>query len=222
MEEPKLIYLLIGACIALLSREFGRHMQMNISYNLKQHEKYSRISQEIINSLANITSLHIMLSADQCSTNNIRQCRQDISDLYFRHYNHLPQEVLNAMNCLFMCLSSNGKYLYIIQNCKYVPETKLDKLKYFMGLDRCKYIEFKQCEKNSDFITEDFKKMILSSNALKKITRILERPEKYIPVGMKLNLQARYVIYVIHKYYQKPYVKAWDTYLTKHDVFKQK
>ncbi len=61
--------------------------------------------------------------------------------------------------------------------------------------------------------------MILSSNALKKITRILERPEKYIPVGMKLNLQARYVIY---KYYQKPYVKAWDTYLTKHDVFKQK
>ncbi len=222
MEEPKLIYLLIGACIALLSREFGRHMQMNISYNLKQHEKYSRISQEIINSLANITSLHIMLSADQCSTNNIRQCRQDISDLYFRHYNHLPQEVLNAMNCLFMCLSSNGKYLYIIQNCKYVPETKLDKLKYFMGLDRCKYIEFKQCEKSSDFITEDFKKMILSSNALKKITRILERPEEYIPVGMKLNLQARYVIYVIHKYYQKPYVKAWDTYLTKHDVFKQK
>ncbi len=222
MEEPKLIYLLIGACIALLSREFGRHMQMNISYNLKQHEKYSRISQEIINSLANITSLHIMLSADQCSTNNIRQCRQDISDLYFRHYNHLPQEVLNAMNCLFMCLSSNGKYLYIIQNCKYVPETKLDKLKYFMGLDRCKYIEFKQCEKSSDFITEDFKKMILSSNALKKITRILERPEKYIPVGVKVNLQARYVIYVIHKYYQKPYVKAWDTYLTKHDVFKQK
>mgnify|MGYP001024502124 CR=1 FL=1 len=222
MEELKLIYLLIGACIALLSREFGRHMQMNISYNLKLHEKYSRISQEIINSLANITSLHIMLSADQCSTNNIRQCRQDISDLYFRHYNHLPQEVLNAMNCLFMCLSSNGKYLYIIQNCKYVPETKLDKLKYFMGLDRCKYVEFKQCEKSSDFITEDFKKMILSSNALKKITRILEWPEKYIPVGMKLNLQARYVIYVIHKYYQKPYVKAWDTYLTKHDVFKQK
>ncbi len=222
MEEPKLIYLLIGACIALLSREFGRHMQMNISYNLKQHEKYSRISQEIINSLANITSLHIMLSADQCSTNNIRQCRQDISDLYFRHYNHLPQEVLNAMNCLFMCLYSNGKYLYIIQNCKTVPETKLDKLKYFMGLDRCKYVEFKQCEKSSDFITEDLKKMILSSNALKTITSILERPEKYIPVGMKLNLQARYVIYVIHKYYQKPYVKAWDTYLTKHDVFKQK
>ncbi len=53
MEEPKLIYLLIGACIALLSREFGRHMQMNISYNLKQHEKYSRISPEMINSLAN-------------------------------------------------------------------------------------------------------------------------------------------------------------------------
>ena len=72
MEEPKLIYLLIGARIALLSREFGRHMQMNISYNLKQHEKYSRISQEIINSLANIPSLHIMLSADQCSTNNKR------------------------------------------------------------------------------------------------------------------------------------------------------
>ena len=40
MEEPKLIYLLIGARIALLSREFGRHMQMNISYNLKDRKSH--------------------------------------------------------------------------------------------------------------------------------------------------------------------------------------
>ncbi len=219
MEEYKLFYILIGAGIALLSREIGRYLQMNISYNLRQHEQYARKSQEIIDAITNIVSLHIKLTPNKCSVSNMKMCEQAISELYFKHYNYLPQEVLNALNCLFLCLSSNGKYLYIIAPS---PLTTFEKIKYRLGFKQLRHVDFKQCKKSSDFITRDFKKMILSSNASDKIEKILKRPEECIPNSMKLNLQARYVIYVIHKYFQKPYLQTWDTYLLKHNIFKHK
>lgn len=205
-----------------MSREVSRYFQMNISYNIQQHELYSKKVQEIIDTLISVISLHILLNPNQFTESNISQCKQTISNLYFKHYNYLPQEVLIALNCLFMCLSSNGNYLYVIREVKHNPKTNFNKLKSLIGIKKCKHVEFKQCKKSSDFITEDFKKMILSSNELEKIERILKYPEKHIPLSMKLNLQARYVIYVIHKYYQKPYLQTWDTYLVKHSVFKHR
>jgi hypothetical protein len=175
------IPLLIGALIGY----FIEKWRVRIKFDMNAFDMYDTISKEIIALLTEITSLNLYRS---CEKSDMEKWKCKISDLYFKYFIYLPQDVLIEMNCLHLCLSHKGQYLY-------QP-----------GKDNKGDVIIERCDDKQKF------KKFVDSVTLYNDGRITALVDKYgigrFPCSFKVNFQARKVIKTIFDYWKyEPFVR---------------
>lgn len=211
-----------GTLIVLCFKWIIDRRRTHTSFNLKLHEQYDKAAQEIITQINDFLSLGFL--EKRYTEERIAECRKQISALYFKNYNYLPLDVLLALNCFKLSLDCGGVFMYVSEKCtkseydlniKYdVPRTLFKK--YYKRFRRIDYVNIKRCESINDILNSDFRKMLVISNKYEKLLQVLERCNlRKLHCAIKLNIQARYLVYTIHKYYTRPYSHNWDYYLGK-------
>jgi|GEM_PF-3172638 len=179
---------MIGAFIGYFASYFIEKRKNSMAFNQKVFDTYDRVSQEIIEALAEITTFSVRIKS--YSKEDIETWKEKISYLSFKYYRYLPPEVLVEMNCLHSCLRDYGKSIYIARKDK-------NEKKYTI----------KQCRDKKD--VDDFCDNITLVTNLKKIKEIAHKYgiEK-VPKSIKINFQARMVVRRIDGYWQyKDFVK---------------
>ncbi|MCH5177542.1 MAG: hypothetical protein J1F25_05925 [Prevotellaceae bacterium] len=225
--DTKLIISIVSILLGMFLQWMLHQHKTRISYNIKLHEQYSVKSEEIINVIIKFVSLSFRHTG--YTQEDIDTCKQQISDLYFKYYNYLPMEVLIAINCFHKTLATQGRFMFVGERLsKSLYSLEQDEkgshpeegchpiVTLYKKYKKVDYVKLKRCTKCEDFFNMDFKKMIMRSNASDKLQAILTQTDlKDIPAFVKITLQARYIIYLLDKYYQRPYKSKWDHYLGK-------
>jgi len=180
-----------GGFFAYLISFFLEKRKNMMAFNMLIFKTYDRITQDIIDVLIEMTSLHV--SGNRHHTKEkIREWKEKLSFVYYKYYNYLPKEVLNEINCLHSCLIFEGKFLYVIK----------EKNNMVRSTDEDAIILFD----DATLVSYEGKRI---SDSIRKYS------VNRIPKSMKINLQARRVITTISKFFGSEKIEKWTSQLKK-------
>jgi hypothetical protein len=102
MKELLPIFTLIaGAALALLSTLVASSIQHRRTFAVKLLEQYLVVRQDVAEKVAPLTHIDVNL---QLAPETRQQLRDSISLLYYRHFDFLPEPVLNSLVRLQTCI----------------------------------------------------------------------------------------------------------------------
>ena len=184
--------------------------------------------QDIVETILPLTDISIRGSRS-VSIDIESQIMNKLSDLFYKYYNYLPEGVLMSMMCLHTCLKGNCKnpYLYIKgKGCLIVTPCKTRK-DILLLLKRTS-IENYMKKRRDEYFLYRFKKSYKyaiegNPNFKEKIIRFykcftLKMPIGQYPRRLILNIQARYVIACIDKYFGTKHLLNWSDTMKKHTI----
>jgi hypothetical protein len=191
--------LIVGAFIGFYASLILERRKNTMGFNLKIFELYDKISQEIIDVLIEMTTLS--LKPNSHTLEDIEKWKHSLSKLYFKYYNYLPQKVLNEINCLHSCLTTQGKYIYMTDTNN---ENRITR----------------------SFDSEQAIRFFDDATLVSHDGRITDLINKYgiesLPNSMKINFQARRVIRRIDDFWGHKQLYKWTHRLKKHTIFETK
>lgn len=197
-------------------------------YNYKLFNLYHKMCQDIVETILPLTDISIRGSRS-VSIDIESQIMNKLSDLFYKYYNYLPEGVLMSMMCLHTCLKGNCKnpYLYIKgKRCLIVTpcKTRKDILLLLKRTSIENYIK----KRRDEYFLYRFKKSYKyaiegNPNFKEKIIRFykcftLKMPIGQYPRRLILNIQARYVIACIDKYFGTKHLLNWSDTMKKHTI----
>ncbi len=197
-------------------------------YNYKLFNLYHKMCQDIVETILPLTDISIRGSRS-VSIDIESQITNKLSDLFYKYYNYLPEGVLMSMMCLHTCLKGNCKnsYLYIKgKGCLIVTpcKTRKDILLLLKRTSIENYIK----KRRDEYFLYRFKKSYKyaiegNPNFKEKIIRFykcftLKMPIGQYPRRLILNIQARYVIACIDKYFGTKHLLNWSDTMKKHTI----
>ena len=197
-------------------------------YNYELFNLDHKMCQDIVDTILPLTDIS-MRGSRSVSIDIESQVTNKLSDLFYKYYNYLPEGVLMSMMCLHTCLKGNCKnpYLYIKgKGCLIVTpcKTRKDILLLLKRTSIENYIK----KRRDEYFLYRFKKSYKyaiegNPNFKEKIMRFykcftLKMPIGQYPRRLILNIQARYVIACIDKYFGTKHLLNWSNTMKKHTI----
>lgn len=197
-------------------------------YNNRLFNLYHEMCQDIVDTILPLTDISIR-SSRSVSIDIEKQITNKLSDLFYKYYNYLPEGVLMSMMCLHTCLKGNCKnpYLYIKgKGCLIVTpcKTRKDILLLLKRTSIENYIKKRRDEYFLYRVKKSYKYAMEGNPYLKeKIIRFYRCYTLKMPIGryprrLILNIQARYVIASIDKYFGSKHLLNWSNTMKKHTI----
>lgn len=185
---------ILGACLSYYFNVRKMYKNKNADYCMNIFEIYNRAASEIIQLLTPMVSLSLRTKYISCK--QMEEWKKELSDIYFKYYIYLPQDVLNEINCLHSCLQTNGKKIFYVED---------------------KY-RIKPCGKNE--VINLFEDTALIGGERERIINIVNvySAERF-KVSLKINLQARRVIRIIAKNFEDKTIDSWSAFLKKETIY---
>lgn len=159
-----------GATLGLLSTMLIASFQHRQSVTLRLLDQYLEVRKEMVDTVSELTSLDIN---QELAAENRNAYRDSISKLFYKHYDFLPKDVLDALILLYVCLNKPG--LYTIKN------------NYIISMHESEFIPF--IESCCLFRNTAY----LAALALKSKSSVIRGNEA-------INLHARCVLYTFNKF----------------------
>jgi hypothetical protein len=107
-----LFSLVVGALLGLLSTVLASSIRQRHDVTLRLLDQYLQVRKEIVEAVSDLSNLDIRESFD---IERRKEYRDSISKLYYKHYDFLPEAVLESLIILNVCLSNPNNGLYIIK-----------------------------------------------------------------------------------------------------------
>lgn len=223
-----LITIVVSSIITWIVTVLTIKKKIRSNYNNRLFGLYNRMCQDIVETILPLTDISIR-SSRYISIDVEKQITNKLSDLFYKYYNYLPEGVLMSLMCLHTCLKGNGKnpYFYIKgRGCLIVTpcKTRKDILLLLKRTSIENYIK----KRRDEYFLYRFKKsykyaMEDNSNFKEKIIRFykcftLKMPIGQYPRRLILNIQARYVIACIDKYFGTKHLLNWSSTVKKHTI----
>lgn len=188
---------IIGAVLSYYFNVRKMYKNKNADYCMRIFGIYNSAATEIISLLSPMVSLS--LHTKTISIEQICEWKKSLSDIYFKYYIYLPQDVLNEINCLHSCLQTNGKRIFYVQN---------------------KY-NIKPCGKSEAIAL--FEDTALVGGEKDKIENIIKKYSiEQCKTSLKINLQARRVIRILAQNFEDKTIDSWDAILKKETILQVK
>lgn len=103
-----LLSLTVGALLGLLSTLLISSIRQRQDVTLRLLDQYLQVRKEIVDEVSDLSNLDIR---EQFDVQHRRKYRDSISKLFYKHYDFLPEAVLESLTLLNVCLSNPGKGL---------------------------------------------------------------------------------------------------------------
>ncbi len=182
----EIISIVIVAVMGLVSNIFIFRATQRSSYRSKIAEQYFKVRGEISDKISKIADLRTFKTYE-----NTDKYIEQVSNLYFKHYDFLPEEVLNQLLCLYTSLRDDSGNIYIVK------ENKL----------RVIY-----CEQEIDDFVDS---ITLIENTREYFKYQLTKAEESKRKTIAINLQARRVLYAMNECFSLENLVTWEKYLRK-------
>ncbi len=156
--------------------------------------EYKNIAQELSGVLKDV--LYLSLIPESFPIEKCKEIDRALSDFAFRHLLVLPQEVLQEINCLHVCLVCGGHNSYMIKAEDDIPILK----------PRNTEEEIKELLENVAFVTTQ-----------RTLFDIYKKYKK-LPNSVYLKCQARHLMMVVNKCWNMSLFYEWDKYLPKKTI----
>ena len=182
-----LITLIIGAILGFASTVYLKHSDAKQIVTEKILNQYFDVRNDLCTELS---KLAILKESEKLDISLLSAARDKISALYFEHYDFLPKEVLDELNCLFVCLTNRKTSIFKYENSRIFP---LPPSEIQAFIERITLVEnFKYsallCLRSKD---DDIKRIVT------------------------VKCQARSVLVSLNKYFTMRHLMDWINYTTK-------
>jgi hypothetical protein len=115
----------VGALLGLLSTILISSMRQRQDITLRLLDQYFQVRKEIVEVVTDLANLGIRQSLEP---ERRAEYRDSVSKLFYKHYDFLPEAVLQALTLLDVCLSSSEGKLYTLKGKAIVPMTDRDEI----------------------------------------------------------------------------------------------
>ncbi|MFY9619873.1 MAG: hypothetical protein WAQ99_08680 [Pyrinomonadaceae bacterium] len=167
-----LLSVIVGTLFGLLSTLFISSIKQRQGITLRLLDQYFQVRQEIVDVVTDLANLRVR----QPLEDSRRQAYRDsVSKLFYKHYDFLPEAVLEALTLLDVSLSSSEGTLYTLKGRMIVP-MKESEINAF--IDKCSVYDN----------TRLFAPLALSS----------KNPS--VRTNQAISLHARNVLYTLNKF----------------------
>lgn len=195
-------------------------------YNYRLFNLYHKMCQEIITIILPLTDIPLRNSKG-INLNKNEKITNELSDVFYKYYNYLPDEVLMSIVCLHCCIrnGSNIPYIYAKKRNKIIVKPCNTKKDLIFLLKKTSIENYLRPRKDSQFayrIKESYKYAVnCNLSYFKKIQRFYKAYTFQIPMddtyprSFVLNIQARYVIVCIDKYFGSKHLQNWSKSMKK-------
>lgn len=106
-----LLSLIVGALFGLLSTLLASSIRQRHDVTLRLLDQYLQVREELVDAVSDLSNLNIREHFD---IERRMKYRDSISKLYYKHYDFLPEVVLESLILLNVCLSNPNNGLYTI------------------------------------------------------------------------------------------------------------
>ena len=186
--------ILFGYISSILIERFKRRMD----YHKELFFLFQKVTDNLNVTLSQMASFNV--SFNSINKEKLETLKKEVSTMYFRYYNLLPQDILNELNCLHSCLQSNGELMYFIDSNNTLQKAKDSDFRFF--------------EEISNNLT-------LVNNTRKLHDIITKHGIGSLPPDIKINFQARKVIRKIDDFLSIRNVFDWTERISKTTFYKQ-
>lgn len=121
----------IGALFGLFSTLWVSSRRQRQDITLKLLDQYFEIRKEIVNVVSELSNLRVR---DELDPIDRVRYRDEVSKLFYKHYDFLPEPVLDSMTLLYVCLSEPAAGPYIIRDGAVVAMNDSDVMRF---IDEC-------------------------------------------------------------------------------------
>lgn len=113
-----LLSVAIGALLGLLSTLLLSSIRQRQDITLRLLDQYFQVRKEIVDVVTELANLGVKQSLEH----ELRlKYRDSVSKLFYKHYDFLPEAVLQALTLLDVCLSSSEGKLYTFKGKAIIP-----------------------------------------------------------------------------------------------------
>ena len=218
----------ISSVMALIISVITNKRKVVSEYNVKSFGLYHQICGEIIDLILPLTDLSLV-SKRQISDESKEYILNKLSELFYKYYNYLPGDVLMSMLCLYSCLKNKGvqPYMYIKKRKNHLVRPCMTQRDAILLLRRVS-IENYLSIRNDDCIVYRIKQSCLYAfkedcGFRQRIIRFYKAYTRRLPLEryhprLVINIQARYVICCIDKYFGSDHLAGWDSEVKKYTI----
>ena len=106
-----LVTLILGWLLGLSSSMVLERIRHKNVFQTKIFDQYLKVREEIVGAISGLMSL-VRESEDHIDYSIMKEYSEKVTELYYRHYDFLPEDVLFELICLYSCLAKKGRNLY--------------------------------------------------------------------------------------------------------------
>lgn len=187
--------LILGWLLGLSSSMVLERIRHKNILQAKIFDQYLKVREEIVGAISGLMS-SLRESDDQIDYSIIEEYTQKVTELYYRHYDFLPEDVLFEIICLYSCLAKKGKNIYRCDPRSRVVQLDLNNDAALSG-----FLEKLSLVKNLRYY---YSQAIKSRNEIRRTKAIIQ-------------LQCFKVGAVLNSFFRVPELMSWGKYLRKFD-----
>lgn len=218
----------ISSVVALIVFVITNRRKVVSDYNVKFFDIYHQICDEIIELVLPLTDLSL-ISTRQVSDEYREYMINKLSELFYRYYNYLPGDVLMSMLCLYCCLKNKGvrPYMYIKKRKIHLVRPCTTKRDVMLLLRKVSIENYLNVRKDNHFvyrIKQSYRYAFKEGHSFaQRIICFCKAYTRRLPIGryhprLVINIQARYVICCIDKYFGSDHLAGWDSEVKKYTI----
>lgn len=174
----------VGFSINVLLAKLN-HKQDIIKEIIQEYFVAKEYITDILNRYANLRTKGSFEDVD------LKVSAMDISNLYYKYYDILPQKVLNELSCLYACMIDNGNNIYRVKDKKLYVLHNEDEIQHIL--------KYTSLFDNTEYYT--YLNLMSSNHSIKRNTTV--------------NIQARIVLQRMNEYFTIRSLIRWVKYLPK-------
>lgn len=231
-ENPYIIVIssLISGVVSYIISSLKLRKTTKYNYYNKLFEMYNNICNEIIDVILPLLSIPLV-NTNQISGDSQKEIMSKLTRLLYKYYNYLPEGVILSIVCLHCCLKNKSEYpyIYVKERGQYVIKSCTRKKQFLLLLNKTAIDNYMKRRKDENFryrIKQSFKyaksgkysfgkRILRFCNALKHNIPVEKYPPNFI-----MNIQARYVIMSIDRYFGSNHLLNWSNKMKKHTLAK--
>jgi hypothetical protein len=113
-----LISVVVGTFLGLFTSLLTSSVRQRQDVTLRLLDEYFQVRKELVDAITDLANMNIR---DQLDSSRRAEYRYLVSRLFYKHYDFLPKEVLQAMTLLYVCLNSPSSGLFTLRGKGILP-----------------------------------------------------------------------------------------------------
>lgn len=118
---------IIGALLGLLTSLLASSIRQRQDVTLRLLDEYFQVRKELVEAITDLANINIR---DHLDSSRRAEYKYITSKLFYKHYDFLPKEVLEALTLLYVCLNQPNSGLYSFRGNAILPMDDVEVVKF--------------------------------------------------------------------------------------------